>query len=117
DKYYPLRVRPGQRESGVTALATDAAGRVYACTPLGIQVFDPTARLCGVLQKPGPGELSAITFSGADRDMLVVACGEKLYVRKMLAKVLPLEPNPRCLRLCDTAQSRKRGLSLHHHRH
>src|SRR5262245_1081322 len=89
DNYYPLRVNPGQTESGVTALTTDAAGRVYACTPLGIQVFDPTGRLCGVLLKPGLGELTALTFTGDAHDLLVVACGDKLYVRKMLAKGLP----------------------------
>ena len=74
----------------MTALTTDAAGRVYACTPLGIQVFDPTGRLCGVLHKPGRGDLTAIAFCGENRDILAVACGEKLFMRKMQAKGLPL---------------------------
>src|SRR5262249_25972062 len=71
EPYYPLRMNPGEKESGVSALTTDAAGRVYACTPLGVQVFDPTGRLCGVLLKPGPGDMTALTFAGEDRDVLI----------------------------------------------
>jgi gluconolactonase len=91
EPYYPLRVNLGQTESGVTALTTDAAGRVYACTPLGVQVFDPTGRLCGVLLKPGEGDMTAITFTGENREVLVVACGDKIFVRKMLAKGKPAD--------------------------
>src|SRR5258708_2694109 len=91
EPYYPLRVNPGQKESGVTALTTDAAGRVYPCTPLGVQVFDPTGRLCGVLHKPGPGDMTALTFAGEDHDVLVVACGDRLFMRKMLAKGRAME--------------------------
>lgn len=91
EPYCPLRLLPGRTKSGVTALATDAAGRIYACTPLGVQIFDPTGRLCGVLLKSDDGELTALAFGGNDLDMLYVACGGGVYARKLLAKGLPAE--------------------------
>jgi sugar lactone lactonase YvrE len=87
--YCALRLRPGETSITTTSLATDAKGRTYACTPIGIQVFDPTGRLCGILAKPGPGDMSSLAFGGADLDVLFVACGDKLYTRKMLAKGIP----------------------------
>jgi gluconolactonase len=86
EPYYPLRMKPGEKESHVTALTIDDKRRVYACTPLGIQVFDPTGRLSGVLNKPGDGELTGIAFGGVDGDRLFVACGDKVFARKMQGK-------------------------------
>jgi gluconolactonase len=86
DRYYALRVPRGETASGVTALTVDAAGRLYACTPLGVQVFDPTGRLSGVLTKPADGELTAIAFGGPEADTLFVACGGKIFARKTKAK-------------------------------
>src|SRR5262249_34835250 len=62
ERYYALRVKRGQTKSGVTALTVDDKGRLYACTPLGVQVFDPTGRLCGVLLKPSAADPTAIAF-------------------------------------------------------
>jgi sugar lactone lactonase YvrE len=86
ERYYALRVKPGQTASGVTALTADSAGRLYACTPLGVQVFDPTGRLSGVLLKPGEGDLTAIAFGGEKHDTLFVLCGGKVYARKTQAR-------------------------------
>jgi sugar lactone lactonase YvrE len=83
DRYYPLRVRPGQKASGVRGLAVDSAGRLYACTPEGVQVFDPTGRLSGVMRKPCDGELTAIALQG---DTLFVTCGDTVFARKTKAK-------------------------------
>lgn len=62
----------------VTSLAIDASNRIYAATPLGVQVFDPIGRLCGVLQPPAPGTLEHLSFEG---EQLAVWIGEKKYVR------------------------------------
>ena len=40
----------------VTAMTMDAGYLLYACTPLGIQVFDPTGRLSGVIAAPSKDE-------------------------------------------------------------
>jgi sugar lactone lactonase YvrE len=83
DRYYPLRVRPGQKASQVRGLAVDSAGRLYACTPEGVQVFDPTGRLSGVMRKPCDGELTAVALRG---DTLFVTCGDAVFARKTRAK-------------------------------
>ncbi len=95
DRYYALRVKPGQKESGVTALTVDSKGLLYACTPLGVQVFDPTGRLSGVLAKPADANPTAIAFGGADRDQVFVVHGDYVYVRKLQAKgVVPADKKP-----------------------
>src|SRR5579871_5234364 len=53
--YCPLRVLPGQKNMPVSKLAIDGVGRIYAATSVGIQVFDPTGRLCGVIDNPPSG--------------------------------------------------------------
>src|SRR5262249_15620278 len=86
EPYCPLRLKPGEKESGVTCVLTDAAGRIYAGTPLGVQIFDPTGRLCGVLNQPCEGRLTALAFGGTDLNVLYMACGDSLFSRQMLAK-------------------------------
>ena len=77
--YCPLRVKRGEKPS-VTALLTDKDGRIYAATPLGVQVFDPTGRLCGVLAPTETGPATAMAFVG---DTLVVWVDEARYARKL----------------------------------
>src|SRR6185295_9736350 len=62
DRYCRLRVPKDDRlkkewpatagRSETSALTVDGAGRFYAATSIGIQVFDPTGRLCGVMTAP-----------------------------------------------------------------
>jgi len=51
-------------------------------TNLGLQVFDPTGRLCGVFTAP-PGKVTELTFDG---DRLFARADGKVFVRKMLAE-------------------------------
>jgi hypothetical protein len=78
--YCPLRVTRGERKIEVTGLAVDKDGRIYAGTPLGVQVFDPTGRLCGVLTPAAPGIPRDLVFEG-DKLTLIID-GEK-YSRKL----------------------------------
>lgn len=87
DRYYSLRTRPGEALR-VTAMTMDAGGLLYACTPLGIQVFDPTGRLSGVVAAPAKEEMTAITIGGENGDLLFVACGDKVYARKIQGKAI-----------------------------
>jgi gluconolactonase len=105
DRYYPLFARrnrlsplrpsvdamtspsiPFWEPSGNAGLALDAVGRVYATSKEGVQMFDPTGRLSGIMAAPAREELGGVAFGGAELDRLYVACGGKVYVRKMLAK-------------------------------
>jgi len=63
-------------------MATDAAGRYYVTSAVGLQMFDPTGRLCGVIQAPQAKPLVSVEFSGPDLSYLYVCCGDKIYRRK-----------------------------------
>jgi gluconolactonase len=88
DRYYSLQVKPGDKGCGVTAMVMDAGNLLYAATPLGVQVFDPTGRLCGVILPPSKEEMTAITIGGKDADTLFVAAGDKIYSRKIQGKAV-----------------------------
>jgi gluconolactonase len=87
DRYYSLRTRPGEKMH-VTAMTMDAGYLLYACTPLGIQVFDPTGRLSGVIAAPAKETMTAITVGGPGADNLYVAAGERIYARKIQGKAI-----------------------------
>lgn len=79
-RYARLRTRRGETTIDVTGLATDRDGRIYAATEIGVQVFDPTGRLCGVLTPAAPGRPEALTFEG---DRLTLWIGDTKYARKL----------------------------------
>ncbi len=93
ERYYPFWVRP-KRPSGNAGPALDAAGRAYATSREGVQVFDPTGRLSGIMVAPERAALGGAAFGGADLDRLYVACGGKVYVRKMLRKGVAAKSGP-----------------------
>lgn len=92
DRYCRLRVRGDERrkrstpeeayKADPTAMTIDGANRTYVATNLGIQVFDPTGRLCGVFTAP-PGRVTELAFDG---DRLFARADGKVFVRKMLAE-------------------------------
>ena len=92
DRYCRLRVRGDERRKQTTpegayradpsAMTVDGASRTYVATNLGIQVFDPTGRLCGAFTAP-PGRVTGLTFDG---ERLFARVGEEVFVRKMLAE-------------------------------
>lgn len=82
EKYCPLRLRPGETESEVSALCVDGSNRVYAAYKHGIMAFDPTGRPCGLIISPGGGPVTSLVFDGNN---LYARVGEQVFVRKMLA--------------------------------
>jgi hypothetical protein len=107
DRYYPLRVAEVRERSGrspqpqpddvmeTTALLIDSASRLYAATEIGIQIFDPIGRLCGVIANPAKGKVSALAFVGQDKDQLAAVVDGKIYVRVMLARGNGANQSPR----------------------
>jgi enterochelin esterase family protein len=67
-------------------MVMDAGYLLYACTPLGIQVFDPTGRLSGVIAAPSKDAMTAITIGGAKADELFVAAGDRIFARRIQGK-------------------------------
>ena len=68
-------------------MTTDAAGRYYVTTAEGIQMFDPTGRISGVISKPSRHEgVTNIVFAGHERKYLYVTSGGRIYRRLTQAK-------------------------------
>ena len=64
--------------------AVDRIGRYYVTSDLGVQIFDPTGRPCGVLPKPNPEKpLTTCMLAGVDHSTLYVAQGATIYKRKL----------------------------------
>ncbi|QDT54216.1 Gluconolactonase precursor [Caulifigura coniformis] len=65
-------------------MAVDRAGRYYVTSALGVQVFDATGRLCGVLPKPKESQpLTSCLLAGVGHDFLYVTNGDTVYRRKL----------------------------------
>jgi len=77
---------PYKPAAGGDGMCVDATGRYYVTTALGVLVFDPTGRLCGVLPKPQLDKpLTNCALAGAKREYLYVTNGDKIYRRKVQA--------------------------------
>ncbi len=83
ERYYsPLQMAPDATRTGSDGMTIDKSGRVYVTTLVGLQVFDPTGRLSGVIQKPQTKSISNVTFGGPKFDYLYVTSNDKVYRRK-----------------------------------
>jgi len=77
---------PSKKAANGDGMTSDTLGRYYVTTALGVQVFDPTGRLCGVLPKPQADKpLTSCALSGEKREYLYVTNGDKIYRRKVQA--------------------------------
>jgi sugar lactone lactonase YvrE len=82
EKYYqPLFHPSGKDKPGSDGMTVDTNGRLYVATYVGLQMFDPTGRLGGVIAKPQNKFLSNATFGGLERNILYVTCSDKVYRR------------------------------------
>jgi sugar lactone lactonase YvrE len=80
--YCALRLPRGRMDLPVWAMDIDSVGRIYAATPLGIQVFDPTGRLCGIINAPNVDTVDRMCFV---EHKLFVWCKKKIYARQLKA--------------------------------
>ncbi len=72
---------PASRGDG---MAFDLAGRYYITSSVGIQIFDPTGRLCGVLPAPDADKpLTSCALAGPDHSYLYVTNGPTVYRRRL----------------------------------
>ncbi|KAB2668272.1 MAG: gluconolactonase [Verrucomicrobia bacterium] len=87
ERYMTLVVPTGRAESAGDGAATDAQGRVYVTSHAGIQMFDWTGRLGGVIGKPTPGGTAvSCAFAGPGRAWLYVCDKDKVWRRRTLTK-------------------------------
>jgi len=65
-------------------MAVDRVGRFYVTSELGVQIFDPTGRPCGVLPKVDKDQpLTTCILGGGDHSTLYIAHGTKIYRRNL----------------------------------
>jgi sugar lactone lactonase YvrE len=71
--------------SGGDGMTSDSLGRYYVSSHLGVQVFDPTGRMCGVLPNPGAKQMTSVGFAGPRMDFMYVTCSDRIFRRKVQA--------------------------------
>jgi enterochelin esterase family protein len=86
DRYYSLRLAHGKTGSAVAQMTEDEKRRLYAATEEGVQIYDPTGRMSGVLLKPERAPVSAVTIGGADHSTLYIGCGHQVFARRITTK-------------------------------
>ena len=84
--YMALRTSTGRVESAGDGMTVDAAGRWYVTSAVGIQMFDWTGRLGGVIARPGDGKaVVSCAFAGQGLRYLYVCSADKVYRRQLQA--------------------------------
>jgi len=64
--------------------AVDKRGRFYVTSAVGVQIFDPTGRPCGVLPKVDEDQpLTSCILAGEGHSTLYIAHGNTIYRRRL----------------------------------
>ena len=85
-RYMELRTPTGKPDSGGDGSTTDAAGHYYVTSHLGIQMFDATGRLGGIIAKPTGKGCVSVAFAGANLEYLYACASDKIFRRKLNVK-------------------------------
>ncbi len=80
-----LRTPTGRPESAGDGMTVDSMGRYYVTSAVGIQMFDGTGRLGGVIARPQDKGIVSCAFAGANGEYLYVCNADKVYRRKTQA--------------------------------
>ena len=80
--YMTLRT-PGRPESAGDGMTVDSSGRYYVTSAVGIQMFDTTGRMGGVIVNPQKKGTVSCAFGGEKLQYLYACSTDKVYRRKM----------------------------------
>jgi sugar lactone lactonase YvrE len=67
-------------------MSTDLYGRYYVSSAMGVQVFDPTGRECGLLPKPYDKSMTSVHIGGPNGEYMYVTQQDKVLRRKSNVK-------------------------------
>ena len=84
--YMTLRTPAGKAESAGDGMTVDSQGRWYVTSAVGIQMFDATGRLGGVIARPQNKGIVSCAFGGPNLEYLYVCNADKVFRRKVQAK-------------------------------
>ena len=85
-RYIELRLPTGKPDSGGDGSTSDASGCFYVTSHLGIQVFDSTGRMGGVIEKPSAKGCVSVAFAGPGHQYLYACAADKVFRRKLQMK-------------------------------
>ena len=91
DRYMELRTPPGTARSEGDGMAVDAEGHYFVTSSLGIQMFDVTGRLSGIISRPQPKGTVSCAFGGPDMSYLYACSSDRIYRRKLQVRGLPAQ--------------------------
>lgn len=80
--YITLRTPAPALPSKGDGMTTDADGRYYVTSAVGLQMFDPTGRMGGVIAAPTRQPIVSVAFAGPGHQYLYVAAGDEIFRRK-----------------------------------
>jgi gluconolactonase len=86
ERYMELRTPVGKADSAGDGMTTDTLGRYYVTSAVGIQMFDSTGRLSGVIARPQNKGTVSVAFAGPGLEYLYACSSDKIYRRKLKAK-------------------------------
>jgi enterochelin esterase family protein len=81
ERYMTLRTPVGRADSGGDGMTTDADSRYYITSFMGIQMFDKTGRMGGVIDKPDDGPCVSVVLAGPDMAWLYACSKDKVWRR------------------------------------
>jgi enterochelin esterase family protein len=86
ERYMTLRTPAGKTASGGDGMTTDTQSRYYITSLAGIQMFDWTGRMGGVIAKPNDKTCVSVAFAGPKHEWLYACASDKVFRRKTLAE-------------------------------
>jgi enterochelin esterase family protein len=84
ERYMELRAPVNRPDSGGDGMTVDRDGRPFITSHVGIQMFDATGRLGGVIAKPSEKACVSVAFAGSDHSWLYACASDKVFRRKTL---------------------------------
>ena len=81
-RYCHLHVPDTADDAGADGMRVDRDGRLWVATRMGIQVCDQLGRVTCIIPTPN-GKCANLCFGGPEFDHVIVACGDKVFVRKV----------------------------------
>jgi enterochelin esterase family protein len=86
DRYLTLRGVTGRPDTGGDGATVDEEGRYYVTSHAGIQMFDDTGRISGVLMRPQAKGTVSAAFAGEGRRYFYVCSADEIFRRLTLTR-------------------------------
>lgn len=83
--YMYLRTKTSTTIAKGDGMATDSYCRYYVTSDIGIQMYDPTGRMGGVILNPWGKPVNSVVFAGPNFNYMYICAKDSIYRRKTLS--------------------------------